>query len=188
MTDKEGKTAEATLEAVDESINLHGYGTSVQKGEVLLIKDRDFGAGGYTFRNQIGTSVKVEIDNDRIKLTGMEYGTTRFDLVDRRGSVLPMNVGVYILKELTSSRLDMTMGVNQSVIISIQYGEGDWEIATHNESMFRATMMRGSDYIPGERNALQLDTYDAIGQGHVILKDKAGYTAIIYVDVDKNYK
>lgn len=187
VCDKKGQSATLYISSSAPSLNFPSkYTVIMHKERTLKLDDITFGAGGYTVTKLKGTSADVIINkNDIVEITSKaEGGRSYFKIIDKRGTWMDFSVDVISKYELTSNQLDIKAVNDETITITIKWGEGGWKLSEYpSSSFFYNVVIMKEGHLEGY-DILQINTSEDVkGESFVKLEDKAGNIAYVKVTV-----
>jgi hypothetical protein len=183
VTDVTGRSIELSFSVYNPTLVSSNYTVFMEKGQVTSIGDLSFfGSGtGYKVDNMKGGSVMLVISETELVIAANNFGNTYCDIVDSRGTKMPLTVIVVAIHELTSNVLNITMNSDQRASIKCLWGKG-WKITS--ESPFCKSVILTSQKADGY-DILQLDSApDMFGSGTILLMDKDGNIAQVNITIN----
>lgn len=185
ITDKEGKEALVNIYSSAESLIPNGYGLITNVDSVYVMKDINFGAGGYTLEKIKGTSAEAIVtEDDYVKVTGVKPGKSFYKIKDKRGSTAKLEVVVTDNYDYTGDDLEINTTNEQIINVIFKSGTG-WKIASDPSTpIFKRVVLHTKGHLYGY-DTLQIDTSEDNEKGIAVihLQDDAGNKAYITVYV-----
>lgn len=187
VTDSKLQSKSIQIYSSAPSLSHHGYTLVSDPDSTHFINNLDFGSGGYTIKKIKGSSATAEIEGtNNLKITSIKPGNSYFQIIDKRGSIAPLEVVVLLNYILTNKSAEIIAIPDEVISIPLQYGEGDWQLTEDTSSsnlIEEVTLMpKGS---MNKYDVLQINTTktSAVGMADILLKDKVDNYARITIKI-----